>query len=794
VRKFKYYFFSGLLLLGIGWTGNAGAEIEKKSPQLLLAKANSSKRSSQARSTATSKRTKKASKQGKKSKSQKAQLTANEVRYIDENRQIEAKGQVTVVYRDTVILADYCLLDQGTDTLLAKGKVRLTHDGTTYNAKKLLYYFKSEEGWITPVKAEFSNKDYHEIKEPIKVVADEAFIKGENVLIKRPSVTGCNLAHPHYHFTADRVEYFPDERIVLRHVWYWEGRIRLLYLPVISISLRADEGLDNGFEMPEVGHSDDKGWYLAWGYNYYLNKRNSLRFYLDELTQWGGDGFGVTHTYKPKSTVAFSQDYFYKENSNMGYPKDDYRLKYSYKNTTHPKLGYETTVTAYQKYDALGYSEKENIYYFYLYGKTPWPYLKVFFHDTDSHSAGSGGEITKDTYRQMKLYESWSYNLGKSLALSTTANWSAAGSLSAAELTEQFLYSGTLTKTWTNSNLKLYYNNTRVLSGDYSSSNYLPKLTYTLSKLKLPLLNEIGAVFQYTNLEKVDVDEDDDGDVSINKKTGERWAADITKNNTLWKSKANKLSFNLTSLYMYRYFNIDNETADLTGDLTGFRETVSAKYNFTKHFSVSLGAAYTLRQEEDNKDFLNDDFFDEGDDFAPGGSLTNSWNWSSPKLTASLSGGYSFYTQEPQTLYFTTTWKPGKNNQIYLSTNYDWDDGIGSSYLKLQFNPKENWKLHINLGYNPQTSYWTTKEFQAYITQRLTPNWQLQLNAVYDVFDDDFGLANCALVYNWHCRDVKFYYDYLEKEYWALISFKAFPRAQFKLSSDPDDLYRWYTN
>jgi lipopolysaccharide assembly outer membrane protein LptD (OstA) len=781
VRKFKCFLLSSLVLLGMGLIGSAGAENETNLNQLLWAKADISKQSSHTRADTTSKTTEQAAQQDVKRKSKKAQLTADEVRYIDETRQIEAKGQVTVVYDDTVILADYCLIDQETDTMLAKGKVRLTQDGTTYTTERLLYYFKSEQGWITPVNFEFTGKDDNDIKEPIKVMADEAFIKGENVLVNKSSLTGCDLIHPHYHFTADRVEYIPDERIVLRHVWYWEGRIRLFYFPVISISLQNEEGRGNDFEMPEVGYSDDKGWYLAWGYNYYINKRNSLRFYLDKLTQWGGNGFGVTHTIKPKSTVTFSQDYFYKENSNMGYPKDDYRLKYSYKNLTHPKLGYETTITAYQNYDAEGYSEKEDIYYFYLYGKTPWPYCKLFFHDTDSHSTNSEGNITKDTYRQMKLYESWSYNFGNSLSLSTTANWSAAGYLSAAELSKQFLYSGTLTKTWNNSNLKLYYNDTRVLNGDYSSTNYLPKLTYTLSKLKLPLINELSAVFQYTNLKKIDVD---DGEVT-DTESGERWSADLTKTNTLWKNKADKVSFNLTSLYMYRFFNIDDEP----DDLTGFKETVSAKYKFNKYFSTSLGVAYTFREGDDN-----DDFFDEGDDFLPGGSLTNSWNWSSPKLTASLSGGYSFYTQEPQTLYFTTTWKPGKNNQIYLSTNYDWDDGIGLSYLKLQFNPKENWKLHVNLGYNPQTSYWTTKEFQAYITQQLTRNWQLQLNMVYDVFDDDFGLANLALVYNWHCRDVKFYYDYLEKEYWALISFKAFPKAQFKLSSDPDDLYSWYTN
>jgi lipopolysaccharide assembly outer membrane protein LptD (OstA) len=770
VRKWFCYLICGLLLIGISLARSVQAENIKAPSQTPLDTEGIVAESPPASPTVAP---------SMPQESKKARLTADAVRYIDEQRQIEANGHVTVTYNDIIVAADYVLIDQEMNAMLAKGNVQLTKDGTSYTSERLLYYFKTEQGWIAPITSKITSKDESNVKEPIKVAADEAFLDGEELLVNKSYVTGCDREYPHYHFTADSLEYEPDQRIVLHNVWYWEGRVRLFYFPKITISLETEKGGHNDFEMPEIGYSDDKGWYLAWGYNYYFNKKNSARFYLDELTQWGGDGIGVTHYYNPKSTSQWTQDYFYKENSNMGYPKDDYRLKYTYKNTANAKLSYETLLSYYQTYSETGYSELENTYYFYLYGKTPWPNLKFYFHDLDNHTTSSG-VTTKETYRTMRFSESWSYNFGKSLALSTSANWNATGYLSAAELTQQFLYSGTLTKTWTNSNLKLYYNDAQVLSGDYSSTNYLPELTYTLSKLQLPFLKELEAVFQYTSLERIDVD---DGKIS-SVESGERWAANLTKTNKLWQSNQEKVSLNVTSLFRYRYFELDEGS-----DMAGLTESLNLTYKFNKHLSTTTGVGYTERGGSDK-----DDFFDKGDDFLPGGSLTNSWTWSSPKLSATLSSGYSFYTYEPQTVYLTTTWKPTDANQIYLSTNYDWDDGVGLTYLKLQFNPKKDWKLNINLGYNPQTSYWTTKEFQAYITQRLTKNWKMELAATYDVFDNDFGVANIGLSYDWHCRDVKFYYDYLEKEYWVLISFKAFPQASFKLSSDPDDLYSWYTN
>lgn len=708
-----------------------------------------------------------------------AKLTADLVRYYDEIRQLEATGQVVISYEGLVITADYALIDQDQNVMLVKGHVKLTKDGDTFTGDRLLYYFASRQGWMAPADTHVAST---EVNETITISAAEAYLKSEELLVKRSFLTGCNRDEPHYHFTAERVEYIPGKRIVLFRVWYWEGKIRLLYLPKINISL---EGQENSFEMPEIGYNDIDGWYLRWGYNYHCNDHSYGRIYLDKITEKNGDGVGITHYLKPSPTSHWYQDYYYKDNSDLDYPKNDFRLGLGYKNWTRPNLNYETNLINRHSYNEFGDLLVENIYDFYLKGSSPWPYLKVYFRENDedvyNYDPDNNNWVrSQDTFREMRFSNNWSFNRS-SFFLNTSINWYLTEYLKQDDSSsQQFMYSGNATKNWNNSSLSLYYSNAQIAEGDYFSNNYLPELTYTISKLKLPLLNEVQSQFQYTKLEKIQVV---DGE-PVDQKTGIRWASDLKKFSSLWESNTSKWSLNLTSQFRYRFFDVENQQ----NEVLALTESLDARYQFNQYFSTALGVGYT------EKEGPEDDFFNKGDNFLPGGFISNSWNWSSSVFYGNLSVTYSLYNYEPQPVYLNLAWTPAPQQKIGLNTQYDWEDGIGQTNLSINYNPNDNWRLELGLGYNPQDATWTQKEFQAFITQRLSSKLQLEAATVYDIFRDDFGVANFALVYDWHCRDLKFYYDHIEKEYWVMLSFKAFPGAKLMLSSDPDDYYNWYLN
>jgi hypothetical protein len=697
--------------------------------------------------------------------SKSAKLTADEVRYNDETRQIEALGHVSIIYDDTAIQADYALIDQDLDAMLATGEVHLVKDGDSFQGQRLLYYFKSKQGWLAPVNCEITDS---EIEGKVYLSSNEAFLKGEDIVVKQTQLTSCDLDHPHYHFSAQEVEYYPGERIILHKVWYWEGKLKLLYFRKLSISLHQED--ENNLEYPVIGYNDTVGWFMRWGYNYFRNPQSYGRFYFEDITERGGDGIGLKHTIKPTATSLWYQDYYYQDREDMGYPKDDFRFGYGYENWTNPKLKYQTNLQNWHRFSKEGEHYTESTYRFNLIGQSPYPTLTLKINE----------EGLTSPLRTSEVNANWSYRFDNSFDIRTNMRWQLYDYLKEIYSYQNHYYYINAIKNWEKSSLQLDLQTTQSLSqSNFSYRNLLPELTYRIPKWNLPLLGEVDSSFQYTRLEKVDVS---DG-VSVTN-TGTRWATDFNKMYNLWTSTGQKYNLNLDSQYHYRYFEVDEEESDIAA----LSESINLGYKFTDHFSTTVGLGYTERMGPENSDF-----FSKGDNYTPGGFLTNRWAWVSTIFSANLATGYSFYTQAPQTVYFSSALTPGERQRFSFSTEYLWEEGLGATTFDVDYNPRENWKIKMGLGYDFRYT-WTKKEFQSFITQQITKNWRVELNSIYDSLRDDMAIANFALVYDWHCRDVRFYYDHIKREYWVQLAFKAFPQASLKLSSNPEDYLYWIVN
>jgi len=206
--------------------------------------------------------------QSARAESGEARITADEMAYDYHLKQMEAWGNVKIVYKDITVESDQAFVDQNQNILVAKGSVRITKKDSNYTGNLFLYYLNREEGLLTPIQAEIRDQ---EINGPVQMKAVEGYLKGETVTTINSKFSGCDREKPHYHLTAKQAEYYPGDRVVLHRVWYWEHGIPILYLPFLYISLKPDR--DN-FEV-EIGHNQLEGWYARIGYNYIWDGHNT---------------------------------------------------------------------------------------------------------------------------------------------------------------------------------------------------------------------------------------------------------------------------------------------------------------------------------------------------------------------------------------------------------------------------------------------------------------------------------------------------------------------------------------
>jgi lipopolysaccharide export system protein LptA len=696
-----------------------------------------------------------------------AKITADEMTYDYYSKQMEASGNVQIVYKDITVECERAFMDQTQNVLLAKGKVRITKNDSVYHGDSFIYYLINEQGLLSPIQAEVRDA---EINGPVQLKAAEGYFQEETVITRNSTLSGCNREKPHYHLTAKEVEYYPGDRVVLRRVWYWEHGVPLFYVPFFFISLKPDRD-NNNFNF-EIGHNDTEGWFVKTGYNYIWDSKNYGKI-TSRLTEKGSDELGVTHYYDFSPTSKFYQDYHYINNRKLGYPNPDYKLGFGYENSTNPKMKFSTAVEnwnqSYIYFNGIkqDLKQQKRALNLRITGQSPYPSLNLNF----AGNTGTG-EYLDD------LNGSWSYNPDASSNISINSRWFYEDKLNTASsnplsvphfTTNSFKYSGSFRKDWGWSNVSLNYDETMVFSENSSNNNVKPDIIYTIPKWKLPLFGDFKVSGGYLSLEKITKINN-----IISQETGYRQALDIQKLPLkLWQTE--HTTVNWESKFFYRDFRVNGSETEfyaLTTDL-GLIE------QFTKKFSTEVRVGYAGTYGIQNYFFGRT-----GDSILDGAYLTNEWRWQSQGFNASLKGGYNFKNAIADPVVFWTRWTPAPGQEVYFDTLYDWKVGLKSTNLRANYSPKDNWRLALNAGYDFSTGLWSSKQFEALIAQQLTAKWQLELSVKYDTLRDAFTDAQTGFVYDWHCRKLKIHYDWLTDQYWLQLTFNIFPDVPLKYSSE----------
>lgn len=689
-------------------------------------------------------------------------LKADRVEYEDHSRQIEASGHVQITYKDIKITAEHALLDRDLKMLVATGNVQIEQgESDSLQGEQFIYDIRTEQGWLTPVFTEVTDP---QMKGPAYFNADEGLVKGEDIFLKNSTFTSCDLEEPHYHFSAERVEYYPEDRIVFYHMWYWEGKYRLLYFPYFVISLKEDDGV---FDV-KAGYETDTGWYLYVGYNYYLNSKNKGTIYT-KITEWGGDGLGFKNTTKSSATSEWYQDFFYKDNSDNYRLYDEYKLAFGYKNEANSKIKWKVDVENWYTDDLEGTGYSNVV--LNVEGTSPYPSLRMTYKND------------KDEAETFNLGESWFYETGSKVKISTSGAWYYREETDG-DLSDNFSYNLNLSKDWgwSNAALKISNNQTRNSSSkvNTSNTNYLPDITFNIPKWNLPWLGEIVYNGQFTNYEYVAIT---DNKVTTDNK-GQRFANKFTKSVKLWEKDG--MTVSADNRLLYRYYWVDGVGSDFAGLIEG----INLQKRFSPALSTVVGINYTAKYGE------VPDMFVSGfsDNLTDGGALTNSWALRLKTFSLNLSSGYNLTHQTFNPMNISASWNPAAKGSFSFSTVYYLENdryyhqGLGYTTLYLLYLPKENWRINMGMNYNFQTSLWGERYFETTITEQLTTNWRIRLSARYSELVGDFSVLNFDLTYNWHCREVIFSYDYVEGTYNVQLNFKAFPQVKIGTNVDPTGL------
>ena len=211
------------------------------------------------------------------------ELTGERLLYrVGENEVLVYRGKVT--YQDVILEAEKIHLFLDREELEAEGRVVVTRKNEGLMAEKLFYNWGKDWWKFQKVRSDVTGAS----------IEGKLYFKGESIEEKEKTTTiegarftGCDLEEPHYYIEAKKIVIFPNRRVVIHNLSYFDFGRRLFSLGYYSFFL---DRVDQLPLFPAFGYSRSAGLTLGYFYNYAIN---DYSFGTVILNWWQKNGWSI---------------------------------------------------------------------------------------------------------------------------------------------------------------------------------------------------------------------------------------------------------------------------------------------------------------------------------------------------------------------------------------------------------------------------------------------------------------------------------------------------------------------
>ncbi|MCE5198679.1 MAG: hypothetical protein ABFD54_02270 [Armatimonadota bacterium] len=207
-----------------------------------------------------------------------------------------AQGNVRAHYRNIIITANSGQVDYRTNIATFQGNVVFRIDSQEVYGNQISLNLESGE-WTNETASTMITPEYAKGYLRAPVFARARTIQGYRrrwIILQGAEVTTCNLPVPHYDLVARTVQIFPGSRIILRNVTFYALGHRIFSLPRLVFPLRQIQRRTN--LIPNVGQTQEEGFYLKTSYAYQATQTQSGLLNLDLMSN-KGFGQGIRQDY-----------------------------------------------------------------------------------------------------------------------------------------------------------------------------------------------------------------------------------------------------------------------------------------------------------------------------------------------------------------------------------------------------------------------------------------------------------------------------------------------------------------
>jgi len=514
---------------------------------------------------------------------------------------------------------------------------------------------------------------------------------------------------------------YPKDKIIARNIPWYEGKIKIITLPYFLIFLDRKTQLPI---LPKLGQNSTEGWFIKNYFNYYINEKSYGTLYIDWMEKRGiGTGLKQIWEIGDENNAGETSLYLYqikaKSTGNFNLSGE---LKYAqeFENNIKTQMTLNYSGSKAEGGELLSNNLKSQ----FTLDKSGEKYTLKITGKYDFSGTGLGEEDLSIN-GNIKLNYNYTFNdsLSSALSLLYTDKNPAGQEVADLELTPKWelKYKG---EGYT---LNMATEKRYDLEGDLYTGEDISKI--------IDRLPEIVFKKDPTALGDTKIT------YNIDASVGHFYEAATEEDNWRGEYIVNlDRPFNLSKNITLTPSGIFRQDVYLTGE---------ARY--------LVGGKIDLKASSDNN-FI---------------SSTLSYNYN--KSVGPTPFNFDYISPLTNSISGKVTLKSSEKIKLDLSTNYNFvTEDFGNLVAKLEYKPKDDWKMNFSSSYNLNSMEWT-KQINSQLDLQLTNDWRIKYKGVVDL--DGFKLTNSivGITRDLHCREITINYKQATKSFWVEFYIKAFP-------------------
>lgn len=644
--------------------------------------------------------------------------------YDWENQIFVARGDVIITSEDLVVYADLFTMDLSTGEAWMQGDVRLVQADQELRGETLSYNFETGQGSFDKARTEVALSEGTGV---IFLAGESIGIDDEKYTVSRATVTTCDQEESHFHLATKELEYYPGDKVIVRGVTYYEGKVPIFYWPYLVIPLDWDEF--ESFTLPVLGYSEVEGYYMKNTFNYYINARSHGHLYLDIFTRLGV-GVGARHYYETENLGKGSL-YLY------GIPTSESPvIKSSFShNLTKDKWSLATT-TSYQNWWAKQEFSTDNRLKLTLPKGTAETWFKYLKNPTATISDKKDVGLTWS----QNLTDQWRLNLQGSLVDQTKGQENVRLT---SYLAETIYRKGNHTLTFA----AQQQHNPDLLEGQsppWRSVQRIPELKWDVRDLGLkglPLQSQV-VLGHY----------------------GER-PSTVTMNR----------AFGQLTMAQRSWRPITGTTVTYQGHLGGAvygdgqrQAWTYGRVGLTQKLAENLqfSPTYTRRDVWGATPFR----FDRQ---SPLQNLDLALNYTTTPLRLMARTTYNLLNKQFSSLTLQAYWRPNQAWSLSATASYDLNTGTFATIVPMLEYKQDQFALKAGVRYQPKNQ--VLERIDARVTLPLGDTWVVSYDSIYEPPKQAFTKGTVKVTKDLHCRELSLSYDHVGKRVALQLTITAFP-------------------